>query len=654
MDMDNSVQMVPIVVDSSTSSDESISSDDSSQVLVVAVKAAPVAAGGVAGRQQRHSQLPFSVKRPNSNVSHDPLPPGEADSMYSTHAGGKKPAVLNNLPNLPQQQAQLGMASVRSHQKAETSSSNNGPHSRADSGLSMRTAADRSAASNQSQKAPLHAKHPKIKLPNAVEEVTEVILPEGFFKSQNSHSFKESLEDQSMKNPATGGDKDDAMARLAEHIRKAGGEEESGIFKVSLSKNSSWRNRVRKVLRSSVDVQPHDFGSLSSSSSMSSLSDHTEHVSRTNSHLQLHLIHNVKSVAKDVYVDKRYIKHRAEKGELVDDRVAARNVFSGLEKSRFRDYRILPIDQHVVRVLGLDSKDGRKHDLDKDSYDEQVSSRGRVRRNVERLVNVETPKKRRRHCQEPSEQIKRTSVRVGRRYQAKVPGCPLTLTELREGDIELPIIDQLWDPQLADAAEARGEKIDAFLAQQEDGKSMFLLMEALHRSEYCVEKAGEIFISLYRRTKEATCKLNLAELFEEVSMLENGNKDFYAIAKKLNRSLSSILVSYYRWKGQNAEGSYNRCKKRWNNESDWCHVCQDGGQMIVCEHCHKAYHLYCLNPPLKRVPKGDWYCAGCMKSPAKLNRAASFARHTVSESESSPKKILSSAKKALPFNRVKG
>jgi histone demethylase JARID1 len=30
-----------------------------------------------------------------------------------------------------------------------------------------------------------------------------------------------------------------------------------------------------------------------------------------------------------------------------------------------------------------------------------------------------------------------------------------------------------------------------------------------------------------------------------------------------------------------------------------------------------CYHTYCLNPPLKTVPKGDWLCPRCVKSEIK-------------------------------------
>lgn len=202
---------------------------------------------------------------------------------------------------------------------------------------------------------------------------------------------------------------------------------------------------------------------------------------------------------------------------------------------------------------------------------------------------------------------------------------------------------QLWDPQKAAAAEARGENIDGFLSQSVDLTSKMVLMEALHRSDYSVDKATDEFIKLYRLKKEASTQLNLDEVFESVGLLENGTKDFYAIAEQVGRSVASVLVQYYQWKGRNVDGSYDRCKKRWNNESDWCHVCQDGGQMIVCEHCHKAFHLHCLDPPLKRVPRGDWYCEFCLMSPAKLNRAAgTFPRPPQ----------LHSAKKNLEFSEV--
>lgn len=44
---------------------------------------------------------------------------------------------------------------------------------------------------------------------------------------------------------------------------------------------------------------------------------------------------------------------------------------------------------------------------------------------------------------------------------------------------------------------------------------------------------------------------------------------------------------------------------------DVCHSDLDGDKMLICDGCDKLFHLYCLNPPLNEVPKGDWFCNRC-------------------------------------------
>lgn len=44
---------------------------------------------------------------------------------------------------------------------------------------------------------------------------------------------------------------------------------------------------------------------------------------------------------------------------------------------------------------------------------------------------------------------------------------------------------------------------------------------------------------------------------------------------------------------------------------DYCDVCQQGGEIILCETCPKAFHLVCLDPELDEAPEGKWSCANC-------------------------------------------
>ncbi|NWV66337.1 AIRE regulator, partial [Malurus elegans] len=49
---------------------------------------------------------------------------------------------------------------------------------------------------------------------------------------------------------------------------------------------------------------------------------------------------------------------------------------------------------------------------------------------------------------------------------------------------------------------------------------------------------------------------------------------------------------------------------------DECAACGDGGELICCDGCPRAFHLACLVPPLPRVPSGTWRCGSCVDSMA--------------------------------------
>ena len=46
-----------------------------------------------------------------------------------------------------------------------------------------------------------------------------------------------------------------------------------------------------------------------------------------------------------------------------------------------------------------------------------------------------------------------------------------------------------------------------------------------------------------------------------------------------------------------------------------CELCKGGHheeQIILCDHCDKGCHMFCLSPPLDAVPEGDWLCPSCV------------------------------------------
>merc|ERR1712012_750398 len=48
------------------------------------------------------------------------------------------------------------------------------------------------------------------------------------------------------------------------------------------------------------------------------------------------------------------------------------------------------------------------------------------------------------------------------------------------------------------------------------------------------------------------------------------------------------------------------------DHQEFCEVCQQGGEIILCDTCPKAYHLVCLDPELDEAPEGKWSCPHCV------------------------------------------
>uniref|UniRef100_A0A4W3IA08 PHD-type domain-containing protein n=1 Tax=Callorhinchus milii TaxID=7868 RepID=A0A4W3IA08_CALMI len=57
--------------------------------------------------------------------------------------------------------------------------------------------------------------------------------------------------------------------------------------------------------------------------------------------------------------------------------------------------------------------------------------------------------------------------------------------------------------------------------------------------------------------------------------------------------------------------SLSKLNKPHQKNDDECAVCRDGGELICCDGCPRAFHLSCLIPPLTEIPSGIWTCLSC-------------------------------------------
>jgi hypothetical protein len=66
--------------------------------------------------------------------------------------------------------------------------------------------------------------------------------------------------------------------------------------------------------------------------------------------------------------------------------------------------------------------------------------------------------------------------------------------------------------------------------------------------------------------------------------------------------------------------------------SDACQMCHgsgDGDQLLSCAYCGLEYHMFCLNPPLTRMPRSGWVCPKCAPKKGKRGSKAAAAAAVV-------------------------
>ncbi len=61
------------------------------------------------------------------------------------------------------------------------------------------------------------------------------------------------------------------------------------------------------------------------------------------------------------------------------------------------------------------------------------------------------------------------------------------------------------------------------------------------------------------------------------------------------------------------------------DHQDYCEVCQQGGEIILCDTCPRAYHMVCLDPDMERAPEGTWSCPHCVRTNKRVqNKCLAF------------------------------
>ncbi|KAL0297641.1 UNVERIFIED_CONTAM: Lysine-specific demethylase 5A, partial [Sesamum radiatum] len=143
-----------------------------------------------------------------------------------------------------------------------------------------------------------------------------------------------------------------------------------------------------------------------------------------------------------------------------------------------------------------------------------------------------------------------------------------------------------------------------------------------------LKKWGEVFRFVRPGSKISECSKHvLSQLYCE--HLVDYEEYYCQLNKEKNKSCKrgasgwkkcepEVEVSSVKRRRKNKEGERVEVHKLEEEELDQiCEQCRSGlhGEvMLLCDRCNKGWHIYCLSPPLKRIPPGNWYCLECLNS----------------------------------------
>ncbi|CAA7042102.1 unnamed protein product [Microthlaspi erraticum] len=98
------------------------------------------------------------------------------------------------------------------------------------------------------------------------------------------------------------------------------------------------------------------------------------------------------------------------------------------------------------------------------------------------------------------------------------------------------------------------------------------------------------------------CKTEVSpSLFEAHAGWASRRKPYYYIYTSNGVSLHEWAITFSQGRGYSA-----------NENDNLCVICADGGNLMLCDSCPRAFHIECVSLP--SIPRGNWHCKYCEKN----------------------------------------
>uniref|UniRef100_A0A4W5QKY5 Chromodomain helicase DNA binding protein 4 n=1 Tax=Hucho hucho TaxID=62062 RepID=A0A4W5QKY5_9TELE len=135
------------------------------------------------------------------------------------------------------------------------------------------------------------------------------------------------------------------------------------------------------------------------------------------------------------------------------------------------------------------------------------------------------------------------------------------------------------------------------------------------------------FNSKRKRSSSEEDELDVESDFDDGAFeVSDGSNSHSSRSKKKAKSAKKKKKG---WHGNATDGDGYE-----TDHQDYCEVCQQGGEIILCDTCPRAYHMVCLDPDMEKAPEGKWSCPHCEKEGIQWE-----AREELSEGEGEDEEV---------------
>ncbi|KAF8116143.1 hypothetical protein N665_0020s0007 [Sinapis alba] len=169
-----------------------------------------------------------------------------------------------------------------------------------------------------------------------------------------------------------------------------------------------------------------------------------------------------------------------------------------------------------------------------------------------------------------------------------------------------------------------GKKLKKRLVFEGNELDLCKLFNAVKRFGGCDKvvkgkKWGEVYQFMSSGEKISKCaKHVLCQLYKEhLHDFENYHNRMNADPAKgckRNRRCSEFSSSKRRKRNAEEKNPKVDNEEAVDQACEQCKSDKHGEVMLLCDSCNKGWHIYCLSPPLKHIPPGNWYCLDCLNT----------------------------------------